>query len=267
MGIWDNLKGRLSGGPAPRSRGRDDDVEYPDNYGDNDQGNDYPAYDEQGTGEPADYEAWEDQNDSDGYTPLVSMTDIRSQRIPIDEPQGMRRDRIHQPVPYQRQSGYSPSSVPANSQDAFRDDLARSGQNSLIHLHQERLRMEAADLPEFPATVVSGRVSPRSAGVAAPGRGASLKPAPSYRGRRHIEQLRPASYADAEAIAQQLREGAAVILDLTGVRPELAKRLLDFSFGVTSAFQGQVDRYADRVYILTRNGSLTEAEMATLSGA
>ena len=86
----------------------------------------------------------------------------------------------------------------------------------------------------------------------------------SPRSPRQVQQLRPQSYADAEAISIGLRQGAAVILDLTYVRPELAKRILDFAFGVTSAFEGQVDRHADRVYILTRNGGLTDAERAQI---
>jgi len=262
MGILDNLKGRLGGGSTSAKSGYNNGSGYQDEYDQHYASDDYD-YGSQDAGNRQGYDDRTGGNGHDSYTPLVNMTDIRSQRIPIDEAQGPKRDRIPQPATFQRQSPYGSRRPLSNDQDAFRDGLARSQENSLVQLHQERLQMEAVDLPEFPITNVSGTVMPRSANPAAR-RNTGFHAAPSYRGQRHIEQLRPASYADAEEISRQLRDGAAVVLDLTGVRPELAKRLLDFSFGVTSAFQGQVDRFADRVYILTRNGALTESEMATL---
>ncbi|MDR1422515.1 MAG: cell division protein SepF [Coriobacteriales bacterium] len=84
------------------------------------------------------------------------------------------------------------------------------------------------------------------------------------RGRRRIEYLRPLSYAEAEQVTKRLRGGSVVVLDLTQVRPELAKRILDFSFGVASALDGQVDRHADRVYIFTAKTALTSEERASI---
>jgi cell division inhibitor SepF len=81
---------------------------------------------------------------------------------------------------------------------------------------------------------------------------------------RRVEHIRPATYADAEQVAQELRRGSVVALDLRTTRPELAKRILDFSFGVASALEGQVDRHIDRVYIFTRNGALTDEERAAI---
>jgi cell division inhibitor SepF len=72
------------------------------------------------------------------------------------------------------------------------------------------------------------------------------------------------AYADAEQVAQELRRGVVVVLDIRPTRPELAKRILDFSFGVASALEGQVDRYIDRVYIFTRNSPLTDEERASI---
>jgi cell division inhibitor SepF len=81
---------------------------------------------------------------------------------------------------------------------------------------------------------------------------------------RRIEHIRPAAYTDAEQVAQELKRGAVVVLDLRTTRPELAKRILDFSFGVTSALEGQVDRHVDRVYVFTRNGPLGDEERAAI---
>jgi cell division inhibitor SepF len=42
-----------------------------------------------------------------------------------------------------------------------------------------------------------------------------------------------------------------VILNLSGVERDLARRLLDFSSGVTYALGGSVERVAPQVYLLT----------------
>jgi cell division inhibitor SepF len=81
---------------------------------------------------------------------------------------------------------------------------------------------------------------------------------------RRIEHIRPMTYADAEQVAQELKRGAVVVLDLRATRPELAKRILDFSFGVASALEGQVDRHIDRVYVFSRNGALADEERAAI---
>ncbi|MDR2036174.1 MAG: cell division protein SepF, partial [Coriobacteriales bacterium] len=51
-----------------------------------------------------------------------------------------------------------------------------------------------------------------------------------------------------------------VVLVLTKTRPELAKRILDFSFGAAAVAKANVDSIADRVYALTCSGPLTDAE-------
>jgi cell division inhibitor SepF len=61
-----------------------------------------------------------------------------------------------------------------------------------------------------------------------------------------------------------LKQGTIVVLDLRTTRPELAKRILDFSFGVACALEGQVDRHVDRVYIFSCNGPLNSDELAAI---
>jgi cell division inhibitor SepF len=81
---------------------------------------------------------------------------------------------------------------------------------------------------------------------------------------RQVDVLRPATYGDAEKVAQGLKAGNAVVVDLTKTRPELAKRILDFSFGATSALDGKVDRIADRIYAFTVGGKLNQGEQEYL---
>ena len=80
----------------------------------------------------------------------------------------------------------------------------------------------------------------------------------------HLEIVRPNSYADVEKVANAAKAGKSVVLDLKNTKPELAKRILDFSFGVASALNGTVDKVADRVFVFakgsTKELSKTERE-------
>ncbi len=78
----------------------------------------------------------------------------------------------------------------------------------------------------------------------------------------HLEIVRPSSYADVEKVANAAKAGKSVVLDLKNTKPDLAKRILDFSFGVASALNGTVDKVADRVFVFAKgnNKDLTKTE-------
>lgn len=78
----------------------------------------------------------------------------------------------------------------------------------------------------------------------------------------HLEIIRPSSYADVEKIANAAKAGKSVVLDLKNTKPELAKRILDFSFGVASALNGTVDKVANRVFVFAKgnNKDLSKTE-------
>jgi len=81
---------------------------------------------------------------------------------------------------------------------------------------------------------------------------------------REVIVVTPASYADAEAVASSLRRDSAVVLVLTQTRPELAKRILDFSFGAAAVAEAQVVTISERIYALTNSYALTDAEIELL---
>ncbi|MCL2756719.1 MAG: cell division protein SepF [Coriobacteriia bacterium] len=81
---------------------------------------------------------------------------------------------------------------------------------------------------------------------------------------RQLAVIRPTTYADSEQVAVALRSGAAVAIDLTQVRAELAKRILDFSFGAAAALEAQVAGLSNRVYAITRDYALTDDERELL---
>ena len=52
-------------------------------------------------------------------------------------------------------------------------------------------------------------------------------------------------------MADKLKADVPVIINLQAADPDLAKRLIDFSSGLTYALDGAMQRVADRVFLLT----------------
>ena len=83
---------------------------------------------------------------------------------------------------------------------------------------------------------------------------------------RALTVLKPASYGEVERIAKALKAGDAVVLALRNTPDNLSKRILDFSFGVSSALDASVDCVADKVFVISRGAPLTDAERMSLRG-
>jgi cell division inhibitor SepF len=95
------------------------------------------------------------------------------------------------------------------------------------------------------------------------------------RGRRPLEAVAaasvrvhlvvPRSFNDAQSIADKFKEAVPVIVNIQGTDPELSKRLIDFSSGLTYALSGSMQRVADKVFLLTpRNVEVSAEERARL---
>jgi cell division inhibitor SepF len=75
----------------------------------------------------------------------------------------------------------------------------------------------------------------------------------------------PRSFNDAQQIADKFKDAIPVILNLQGADPELSKRLIDFTSGLTYALDGGMQRVADKVFLLTpRNVQVSAEERARL---
>lgn len=83
---------------------------------------------------------------------------------------------------------------------------------------------------------------------------------------RSVTVLKPASYSEVERIAKALKAGDVVVLALRNTPDNLSKRILDFSFGVSSALDASVDCVADKVFVISRGAALTDAERMSLRG-
>lgn len=106
------------------------------------------------------------------------------------------------------------------------------------------------------ASVMTGSFDPYDAYAGA----GTAKHSPS----RAITLLKPANYGEVERIAKALKAGDAVVLALRNTPDSLAKRILDFSFGVSSALDANVDCISAKVFAITRGAVLTDAERASL---
>jgi cell division inhibitor SepF len=75
----------------------------------------------------------------------------------------------------------------------------------------------------------------------------------------------PRSFNDAQQIADKFKGTVPVILNLQTAETDLAKRLIDFSSGLTYALDGGMQRVADKVFLLTpRNVEVSAEERARL---
>lgn len=89
----------------------------------------------------------------------------------------------------------------------------------------------------------------RSSGMSVdPGRGV-VRPLPAAANTRP-RVVTPTEFNDAPEVGDWFRKGRPVVLNLQGLERDLARRLLDFTSGVTYALSGRVEKLASHVYLL-----------------
>ena len=76
----------------------------------------------------------------------------------------------------------------------------------------------------------------------------------------------PASFNDAQALADRFKRQQPVILNLQQADAELSRRMVDFCAGLTYALDGQIQTVANRVFLLTpRNVEVSAEERKRLA--
>ena len=77
--------------------------------------------------------------------------------------------------------------------------------------------------------------------------------------------MTPYSFNDAQEVADKFKQAVPVILNLQTTEAELAKRLIDFTSGLTYALEGGMQKIADKTFLLTpRNVEVSAEEKARL---
>lgn len=68
---------------------------------------------------------------------------------------------------------------------------------------------------------------------------------------RRIQTIKPRSYNDARLIGEAFRQGVPVIMNLTEMSDADAKRLVDFSAGLSFGLHGSIERVTTAVFLLS----------------
>ncbi len=114
-----------------------------------------------------------------------------------------------------------------------------------------RARHEArADLAVEP---IRGSVAPR---LADPVASESSDSTPSYQ----ITTLQPRSYNEARQIGEAFREHIPVIMNLTDMSDDDAKRLVDFAAGLIFGLRGSIEKVTNKVFLLSPSSVAVSAE-------
>jgi len=68
---------------------------------------------------------------------------------------------------------------------------------------------------------------------------------------RRIQTIKPRTYSDARVIGEAFRQGVPVIMNLTEMPESDAKRMVDFSAGLTFGLGGSIERVTTAVFLLS----------------
>lgn len=66
-----------------------------------------------------------------------------------------------------------------------------------------------------------------------------------------IKIYRPDAFRDVQGIADELMIGKPVILDLQGLKNDIARRIIDFISGAVYGIDGSVQKITDKVFLFT----------------
>ena len=182
-----------------------------------------------------------------GYPRLVSLDDVKaSTRVP---------DRLgRDPLP-PRRSSVAPvmveNSGPAPSSPAAK---ARERSESLNSIFASTTSVPEAPAASAPAGKGYDPYDAYTGGVASG----------SHTPNRQCAIIKPSTYSDAEQVAKTLRAGDVAVVCLGGVADQLAKRILDFSFGAATALDASVECVASKVFVLCSGPGLSDLEKARL---
>ena len=129
---------------------------------------------------------------------------------------------------------------------------------------QDAYRPGAYDTPSSYAATSAARAAaaPSPAASAAESHAATILNATP---QLPIYVLRPESYDDVETVVRRVRTKQPVALIFVGVRTEVAKRVLDFSYGFACGLGASVREVGDRVFVVLPQGcEVTESDLAKL---
>lgn len=238
MSFFDGIKSRFGAGRGSASEPYGDD-QYDDYYGeDGDAGyEDYPA----GYGQPA-------QDTYRGYEPSDSGNGMLGQTRRGEAESVAVYTRSGQLVGEADRHASSYGAPTATGRDGAYRPGAYDTPSSYAQAQSQRAAMSSVPTPAAP-TSTEARVSAVLEGT---------PQLPAY-------VLRPESYDDVETVVRRVRTRQPVALVFAGVRTEVAKRVLDFSYGFACGSGASVREVGDRVFIVLPQGcEVKQTDLANL---
>ncbi len=106
-------------------------------------------------------------------------------------------------------------------------------------------RPRTAAQPE-PARPVASLVDRRR-----PGTDPTARPTTSVAPMSRITTLHPRTYNEARVIGENFRDGVPVIMNLSEMDDNDAKRLVDFAAGLVFSVHGSIERVTNKVFLLS----------------
>lgn len=83
--------------------------------------------------------------------------------------------------------------------------------------------------------------------------------------KARIRTLAPTSYDDARFIGESFRDNIPVIMDLTNLSEAEARRIIDFSAGLTFGLRGSIEAVTSRVILLSPESVKVEGQPSRTS--
>lgn len=81
--------------------------------------------------------------------------------------------------------------------------------------------------------------------------GPAARPTPSVAPLSRITTLHPRTYNEARVIGENFRDGVPVIMNLSEMDDNDAKRLVDFAAGLVFSVRGTIERVTNKVFLLS----------------
>lgn len=254
-GVLSSIKDRLGFSSNRESYDEYEDEEYFDDYDQDLEGQGDQDYGEYGYSDRNDYRGgtYNDPN----HPPLVSLDDVRAS---TQVPDRLNRD----PLASQQTAAVRPVSTDYEFGSQGRTSSLRHVERAADYMRSEpgsdaaaaSRRSEGVDSLFSPTTPQNGAYDPYEAYSGA-GRA-------SHSPTRGISVMKPVAYGDVERVAKVLKAGDVVVLSMRNTPDQLAKRILDFSFGVSSALDASVECIADKVFVILRGSALSDQEKMSL---
>lgn len=141
--------------------------------------------------------------------------------------------------------------------------LSEPNADELEYYREEEEAEMSSEAPSYPSStsqkakpLASPTVSSKTKLSALPKRETSNvakfpQPTTPSADRRRIVTVTPTSYNQAKEIGEAFRDGTPVIMNLSLVKDQEAKRMVDFAAGLVFGLSGSIEKIDGRVFLLT----------------